>query len=254
MRAMFLPAPRSFDPASSSFRGILFAALAAGAALGTAACSDGLPEGEPGAGCLKDTDCKGDRVCVSGSCQEPATGKSAPSVTPTPAPTPKKTASPARTASDTGSGEPSAPLFRAVPESEWKPLLNSKQKPGAEVAHAVFEGPFGPSPKSMFVVTKEGDDFFATVWADGKSYREGPLANNGSAALRIPAVSFFDADGDGAPEALVIAKYAPKGGGPEGYDNVLLRWKNKGLVRMKDLEAQISSLESVGAIRAKLKR
>lgn len=219
-------------------RTALSLAALAGAAL--AGCGKG-PDGDA-AGCTKDTDCKGDRVCVAGSCQEAPAGAA---TTAKPAP-PQPTAAPTTQA-------PSSQA-RAVPEAEWKPVIGPRLRIGAVVAHQVFEVPFGPAPGSLFVVTREGADFYATVWGNGHGYRNGPLANNGGKATKIPAVAFFDADGDGTSDALVLATYTPQGGGPEAHDNVLLRWNGTSLVRMHNLETGIAGLESVAAIRAKLRR
>lgn len=197
----------------------------------------------PPAGCVKDTDCKGDRLCVAGQCQDaPATSSPAPTRSTVPAPPP-----PAPT-------PPPTSAFREVPEAEWKPALGPRLRRGAVVAHAVFEGPLGPSATTMFVVTREADQFHATVWVGGRGYRNSPLANNGGVATKIPAVSFFDADGDGKRDVLVMATYAPKGGGAAAYENVLLRWNGTALVRMHNLESTITGLDSVAAVRAALKR
>jgi hypothetical protein len=212
-----------------------------------AGCTGKAPDKDAPAGCAKDTDCKGNRVCVSGSCQDaPAAAQSG-----SPAQAPATTRAPAATTSP--SAEPS-PAFRPLVATDWVPRIGKRLRVGAKVAHQVFEGPLGPSPRSIFVVTQEGEEFYATVWADDHGYRAGPLANNGGRASKIPAVSFFDADGDGAMDALVMATYIPAAGGPEHYDNVLLRWNGTALVRMVNLEPAIAGLESVAAIRAKLKR
>lgn len=210
-----------------------------------AGCTGRAPDKEPPPGCTKDTDCKGERVCVGGACQDAPTRSAAPAQAP--ATTQAPAATPARQA-------PASPTFRAVPESEWKPVIGPRLRVGAVVSHQVFEGPFGPSPTSLFVVTREGNDFYATVWADGHGYRNGPLANNGGKASKIPAVSFFDADGDGAADALVMATYTPQGGESDAFDNVLLRWKGTAVVRLHSLETGIGGLESVAAVRAKLKK
>ena len=236
---------------------LAFLGVAVGVGVGAlAGCTGRAPDKDSPAaqGCVKDTDCKGDRVCVSGQCQDaPARpgaagpgnapgaqpGAQQPGAQPNPVPAPAV----------------AAPTFRAVPEAEWKPVIGPRLRIGAIVAHAVFVGPIGPSAQSLFVVTREADQFHATVWADGRGYRNSPLANNGGVASKVPAVSFFDADGDGTTDALVMATYAPSGGGgPDAYDNVLLRWNGTALVRMHNLEANIKGLESVAAVRAKLRR
>lgn len=221
----------------------LLAALIALCAL--PACGK-APDKEAPAGCTKDTDCKGDRLCIGGACQDaPAGARSA---------VPTATQRAAATQSATAIQAPSSSPFRAVPEAEWKPLIGPRLRVGSVVAHQVFEVPLGPSARSLFVVTREADGFYATVWSDGRGYRNGPLANNGGKPSKIPAVSFFDADGDGTTDALVMATYTPQGASSDVFDNVLLRWNGTALVRMHNLENGIGGLESVAAIRAKLKR
>lgn len=239
-----------------SARVFVLGLVLAASSLPAVGCTGKAPDKDAPLGCTKDTDCKGDRVCAAGTCQDaPADAKpgavkgDAPAQPPTGPQKPATIPPPAVTPPPSSGSE-----FRAVPEAEWKPVLGPRLRIGAVVAHQVFEGPFGPSPKSMFVVTREGSDFYATVWADGHGYRHGPLANNGGSASKIPAVSFFDADGDGAQDALVMATYTPAGGGQDGYENVLLRWKGVSVFRLLALETGIARLESVAAIRAKLKR
>src|SRR5579863_9317603 len=41
---------------------------------------------ESGLGCVKDTDCKGDRICIAGACQEPAGRGASPNYPPPPPP------------------------------------------------------------------------------------------------------------------------------------------------------------------------
>lgn len=226
----------------------------AATALPALGCTGKAPDKEaPGpTGCAKDTDCKGDRLCSGGTCQDaPAAVKSG---APTQPPAPPRVTTLPPPAIPSPVPLPPAGGFRAVPEAEWKPLIGPRLRIGAFVAHQVFEGPLGPSPKSLLVITREGVEFYATVWADGHGYRSGPLANNGGKASRIPAVSFFDADGDGAEDALVLATYTPAGGGPDGFENVLLKWKGSSLQRLVNLESTIARLESVAAVRAKLKK
>jgi hypothetical protein len=207
---------------------------------GLAGCAGKAPDKDAEQGCTKDTDCKGSRLCVVGRCQDAPVKSAAPTATAAQAPTATQAAA--------------AGAFRAVPESEWKPLVGPRLRKGAVVIHTVFEGPIGPSPASLFIVTKEADGFHATVWADGRGYRNGPLANNGAKPSKIPAVAFFDADGDGAMDALVMATYTPEGAASDVFDNVLLRWNGTTLVRMHALENGIGGLDSVAAVRGKLKK
>ncbi len=249
---------------------LLFATFAL-ALLTATACGSGGATKDDAPGCTKDTDCKADRICVSGTCQEPdPPGSSAPArpanVPPGSTPSAVRTVPPVKIPpivtptvvptfpSPVAPVPPPTSSFRSVPESEWKPTLGPRLRIGAVVVHEVFEGPFGPSLTSLFVVTREGDDFFATVWADSRGYRNGPLANTGGTATKVPAVSFFDADGDGAFDALVMATYSPKGGGAEVFENVLLKWKGTSLLRIPGLETDIARLTSVAAVKSKLKK
>ncbi len=124
-------------------------------------------------------------------------------------------------------------------------------RPGSKLAHPVFEGPFGPSPKSLFAVTRRGDGTFhvLVMGDDGKAWPAGPLADpDGNTAAAVPAVSFFDANGDGSTDALVMATYHGPAGGKARNLNVLLTWTDQGMRRLLKLEPKIESLTSVAEV------
>ncbi|MBI4956668.1 MAG: hypothetical protein HY908_31915 [Myxococcales bacterium] len=217
------------------------------------------------AGCAKDTDCKGDRVCVDRQCKDrpgPTTGSAAqqPSAVASPpaasAPPPPPAPPP-----PAPSGAPplpglSGPGVRELPPVEWTPLLGPKMPAGSEVVHMVYEGPFGPGPRSIFAITRRGGDrLFAILLADGKAWPAGPLAEEETYHHgEVMAVAFFDADGDATTDALVVARYAVQRAPDPQYRNALLRWTDQGLRRLLKLEEGIRDLASVEAVRKKLGR
>ena len=220
------------------------AAAALGLGLVTALACDGGKKAstDPAAGgCTKDTDCKGERVCVKGVCSADTAGKG----TATAAAKPAATVVPSAT--------PPTSNFLAVDSAEWTPRLGPKMRPGSKVVHQVFAGPFAPSPQSLFSLQQRRDDTFWVVVMgdDNKSWPAGPLAEPKTyRADKIMAVSFFDADGDGKTNALVIARYI--GPTKTEYFNVLLKWTDQGLRRLLKIEPTIAKLESVQAVRQKL--
>jgi len=201
------------------------------------------------AGCQKDTDCKGDRVCVAGECASD-----------TKAGAPKAKGAPSSSAKAVpAKAKPKAagPTFAPVKAEVYNPRLGPKMKAGSEIAHTVFEGPFGPSPKSLFAITKRKDaTFYVLVMGeDGKGWPAGPLAEPGVAhAHEVQAVSFFDADGNGTTDALVMATYISGRGGKAFNVNVLLKWTDLGMRRLLKLEPKIENLKSVAAVKKALGR
>ena len=152
-----------------------------------------------------------------------------------------------------GAGTP----FQSVEERAALGRLGPKMRPGAKLAHHVFEGPFGPSPKSLFAVVKrkEGTFFVLVMNDDGKAWPAGPLADPElNTAAGVTAVSFFDANGDGTTDALVMATYHGPRGGQARNVNVLLEWTDQGMRRLLKLEPKIESLTTVAAVKQKLGR
>lgn len=187
-----------------------------------------------------------DQCAVQGTwCNNRADGTGAPPApSPPPTPTPPPPPAPAST-------------FTKVDTSVWQPRLGPKMKAGSTVVHDVFEGPFGPSPRSLFAVTRRPDDTFwiYVMGDDGKSWPAGPCAEPGlDLAHKIVAVSFFDADGDGSLDALVMATYHDHRGHGPYHKNILLKWTSLGLRRLLHLEPKIKNLDSVAAIRRTLGR
>lgn len=90
---------------------------------------------------------------------------------------------------------------------------------------------------------------------DGKPWPAGPSADPMLyLANEIVAVSFFDADGDGSLDALVMANYWDRRRHGPFHKNLLVRWTNHGLRRLLHLEPKIESLTSMKAVRSKLRR
>jgi hypothetical protein len=213
-------------------------------------------------GCAKDTDCKGDRVCQAGACVEPgAKASSAPASNPAPAPGPAPGPAPPTPTQGGGSNvpapaEPAQPSATFVPVAleAWQPRLGPKMVAGSKVVHTVFEGPFGPSPRSLIAVTERPDQsYFVYVMGDDNApWPAGPLAEVGThLANKITAVSFFDADKDGVTDLLVMALY----NGPSGdlrNKNALLKWTDKGLRRLLNLEPRIEHFDSAEAVQREL--
>jgi hypothetical protein len=196
-------------------------------------CKSDEPTASKDAGCTKDTDCKGDRVCQDGKC----------------------TADGAATSTTAKAGKPKpGGDFAKVQEGGWVKRLGPKMKAGSKMAHSVFEGPFGPSPKSLFAVTQRSDE---SLWVlvmgdDGKSWPAGPLHDVDQKGGKVEAVSFFDANGDGTTDALVVASYAD---GHGRYNkNVLLKWTDRGMRRLLKLEPKIEAFKSVAEVKRTLGR
>lgn len=174
-------------------------------------------------------------------------GKPAPKPPP-PAPMPPPAPPPAA---------PPAPVsaFTAVDSSVWMSRLGPKMKRGSKAAHTVFEGPFGPSPKTLFAVLENpNQQFFALLMGDdGKGWPAGPLHDDQLMAMKVLAVSFFDADGDGTTDALVVMRVHDSRGG-ETTSSALLRWTPLGMRRLLKLEPKIQGMASAEAIRRKLQQ
>ncbi|MBW2455640.1 MAG: VCBS repeat-containing protein [Deltaproteobacteria bacterium] len=150
-----------------------------------------------------------------------------------------------------GAGTP----FQSIDQAEAERRLGPKMKPGSKIAHHVFEGPFGPSPKSLFAVTKRtnGTFYVLVMGDDGKAWPAGPLADPElNTAAEVTAVSFFDANGDGTTDALVMATYHGPRGGKARNINVALKWTDQGMRRLLKLEPKIESLSSAAAVRQAL--
>jgi hypothetical protein len=217
----------------------------------TVACDDGGKAADDAAGCKKDRDCKGDRICEDGECVDAPDDDE-----------PKKKKDKTKAAKDEGDApvaeketEAQPGGFSKVDQSAWGPRLGPKMKAGSKVVHEVFEGPFGPSPKALFAVTQvaDGSLFVLVMGDDGKGWPAGPLYEVGYKAEKVRAVAFFDADGDGTTDALVMADY----GGPRGnpmVQSALLRWTDQGLRRMLKLEPKLDGVESVAEARRRLGR
>ena len=142
------------------------------------------------------------------------------------------------------SPQPAPAAFSPVEPSVWK------------MAHKVFEGPFGPSPRSLIAIIEREDETYwvLVVGDDNKSWPAGPLAEPGiDRATKVPAISFFDADGNGTTDLLVMAEYTV-GRGVVHYKNALLKWTPEGMRRLLKLEPSIYDLRSVADIKRKLGR
>ncbi len=187
-----------------------------------------------------------------------------PAPAPVPLPPPPAPAPPAPPPSGgnnapSGGSNAAAATFEAVAEGEWVSRLGPKMKAGSHVAHTVYRGPFGPSPRSLFAVVKHDDEtYHAMIMGDdNKGWRAGPLAEPGiDMPDKVVAVSFFDADGDGTTDALVMARYTNPAGRVRitYYKNALIKWTSMGPRRMLNIEGRIRSLESVAAVRKALGR
>lgn len=221
-----------------------------------------------GDGCDKDTDCKGDRVCQDGTCKEPAPKQAAlpppapppPPAAPAPAPPPAAPVplppplQPPPGGGSNGPAQPPTLAFTPVAAEVWTPRLGPKMLAGSKVVHTVFEGPFGPSPKSLFAVTERPDkSYYVYVMGDDdKPWPAGPLAEKGTwLADKITAVAFFDADKNGTTDALVMAQYKGRAGDRRNR-NALLKWTNLGMRRLLNLEPKIEFMDSAEAIKRKL--
>ena len=148
-----------------------------------------------------------------------------------------------------------ARTFTVVEADAWIPRLGPKMWSGSNMAHSVFEGPFGPSPRSLFsIVRRKNDTFFVLVMGDdGKGWPAGPLAETAYTPDAVTAVSFFDANKDGSVDALVMATYFSMGGGAVPFNsNVLLTWTSRGMRRLLRLEPKIAQLKSVAAVKRAL--
>lgn len=167
-----------------------------------------------------------------------------PPPTPVPPPAPLPAAAP-----------PPVAAFTAVDSNIWMPRLGPKMRQGSKAAHTVFEGPFGPSPKTLFAVLEySNQQFFALLMGDdGKGWPAGPLHDDQLMAMKVLAVSFFDADGDGTTDALVVMRVHDSRGN-ETTRSALLRWTPLGMRRLLKLEPKIQGMGSAEAIRRKLQR
>ena len=141
-----------------------------------------------------------------------------------------------------------AAKYREVPHDEWVSVVGPKLPRGATVAHKVFEG--WPTEKALFVLTKNGNSFYARVFADGKVYKQGPLAGPGLVGTSINAVSFFDADNDGKIDAGIVASY--KQNNEVKNSNALLAWTTTSIERMTALEPKVAEENTIADMRKKL--
>jgi hypothetical protein len=203
-------------------------------------------------GCEKDTDCKGDRVCIDGACRADDGDEDGPKK--------KRKREDRESIEDTVGAKPaktSPSPFQEAEQAAATTRLGPKLKAGSKVAHTIFEGPFGPSPRSLFAVTKRADEtlYVVVMGEDGKAWPAGPLADpDAFQAHEVTAVSFFDADGDGTTDALVMATYSPLRAGKPFNINVLLTWTEQGMRRLLKLEPKIAHLASVADVKRALAR
>lgn len=249
-------------------------------ALGVGLASLGCDQGSKDAGCKKDTDCKGERVCADGACvsaeETSAKGddddakskkkkkkkkknkgddddpKPEAKADPTnePKAAPKEEPKPESDAEGSNTGG-----FTIIETAEALKRLGPKMKAGSKIVHKVFEGPFGPSPKSLFAVTQRKD---ASFWVyvmgdDNKPWPAGPGADPEiTMGIKVPAVAFFDANGDGTTDALVMQVVSAHRGKPIFNENILLKWTDLGMRRLLNLEPKIKRLGSVAEVKKAL--
>jgi len=155
-----------------------------------------------------------------------------------------KSAQPATSAAATAA--PAKAAVREVPAKEWTPKVGPKLPTGAVVAHKVFEG--WPNEKSLFVVTKEKGGFKARVM-DDRSYATGPFGLTGKEPHSVNAVSFFDVDGDGKTDAVIVATFGEKD--DTAKYNALLKWTGTSLEQMTALEKKLGVQETIADIKKK---
>lgn len=136
---------------------------------------------------------------------------------------------------------------RQVPSKEWIPKVGPKLPPGATVAHKVFEG--WPKEKSLFVITKEKDQYKARVF-DDRVYPTVSWGISGAKAKSINAVSFFDADGDGNPDAVVVATFDDKGANKTF--NGMFKWTGTSIEPMQALADKVGVHDTIADIKKKL--
>jgi hypothetical protein len=220
----------------------------------------GCDKDDAQSGCKKDTDCKGDRVCVDGACGDDDDDKSAAAEDEEnekkrKKKKKKKKKGKKKKGDDGDEASASQGDFAPVDKDAAMARLGPKMKSGTKIAHQVFEGPFGPSPKSLFAVAQLPD---ASFWVyvmgdDGKNWPAGPMADpEVTMGMEVSAVSFFDANGDGTTDALLMAIYSSHRGKPIFNENVLLKWTSKGMRRLLKLEPKIKRLKSVAEVKKAL--
>jgi hypothetical protein len=154
--------------------------------------------------------------------------------------------------------DPTAP-FRALTDDELNRRVQPHLQPGDSIAHAVFEGPFGPADGSLLLIVGRGRGGFAAMVLSGEGqsverFRVDRLKPSW-AESEITAVLFEDVDGDGYVEAVVLARYIT-GAGSTGavpfQSNSVLDWNGTALITLPKLEAQIEDLETAADVRAVL--
>lgn len=136
----------------------VFGLVLAASSLPAVGCTGKAPDKDAPLGCTKDTDCKGDRVCAAGTCQDaPADAKPGAVKGDAPAQPPTGPQKPGD--NPAARGDAAALLRERVPrragggvEAGPRAAPADRRCRGAQV----FEGPFGPSPKSMLVVDARG--------------------------------------------------------------------------------------------------
>ena len=148
-----------------------------------------------------------------------------------------------------------APTFRALSDVEIDLHVRPFLRDGDQIAHAVFEGPFGLLPDTVLAILDRGvDGYAAVVVSDGRAVRLDRL-RPAWAAWDIPAILFEDVDGDGTLEAIILAQYIT-GAGPTGavpfFANSVLEWTGAALVTLPDVEERILQAETSAQARALL--
>lgn len=212
----------------------------------------------------------------SGAAAPPPAGDSKPSANPTGATTeeatPKETTDPATLKAENPPENPPAPKpeekiepkpFSKLTPEEEKVIVVPHLKPGEELAHAVFRGPFGPAPDAILVIVttqNEGRTAFSgfVLVPEPGGHRREPLPAFGDwEAWEVSAILLDNLDEDADREPIIMTSYIA-GAGPEAavpfYSNVVLDWNGSAFVRNAELEKKIETLDSAAKIRAALKK
>ncbi len=134
---------------------------------------------------------------------------------------------------------------------------------GAELAHPVVAGSFGPPGRHIVMLFRSGEnvddsgEFQGIVYLDSQRPQTLPPMGliRGQFATEVKAVFFENASGGPEPELFILYAYHRNGStADDSHACLVYKWQDGHFVRVGEVERKVAGLATASAVRQRVRR